>query len=410
MITKWIPMLWPAAWTDPASLDLLRDTPIKCLLTEKSPSLERVIAQAKQSNLMVADAAFAPERVTRLKGEWPGVKLTPSGAVDRASAGPTGAPWVDSNGWKIRLTAALHQGTDIWVEATPKAPRLFAESYLIGVADAAVHGGRWIIELDDEFAAATAVHKPDALEKWKKLAGAAAFFTERRAWSDYRPEASLGIISDFAGKNEFMSHELLNLVARTNQQYRIISRNEASPSSFTGLKAVVYSDEEPPSADLRSLIGAFVHAGGLLITGPKWGEPPAEPAAGYEHPRYSLSSLGKGRVAVARPDFEDPYIVANDSAVLMSHRFELLRFWNVGAVGSYFTMAPDRKRGVVQMLFYAAAYFGNPSIRVSGRYRSARLWTLNQSEPGVLEMEHQEDAVELHLPPVSHYAAVELEL
>jgi hypothetical protein len=94
----------------------------------------------------------------------------------------------------------------------------------------------------------------------------------------------------------------------------------------------------------------------------------------------------------------------------MSHRFDLLRFWNVGAVGSYFTIAPDRRRGVIQMLFYAAAYFGNPSIRVSGRYRSARLRTLSRPETDAVEMEQQGDAIELHLPPVSQYAAVELEL
>jgi hypothetical protein len=408
--TQWTPMRWPAVWKDPTALDLLKETAINCLLIENPDNLRLVAARAQQEGLKVAAAAFPPTGVTLVKGEWPGVKLTESGAVDRASAGPTGAPWVDSNGWKIRLAAALHPRTEIWVEAAPQKPRLYGESYLIGVADAAAQGGRWIISLDNELAAGIAGRKADALRTWQKLTGAAAFFAARTGWSDFLPEAVLGIISDFSGKNEFMSHELLNLVARTNQQYRIIPKYEAAASSFSGLKAVLYPDEEPPAPDLRNRILSFVAAGGMLITGPKWGQPPGEPAAGYEHPRYALRALGAGRAAIARPDFEDPYLVANDSAVLISHRYELLRFWNVGAVGSYFTMLPDRKRAVIQILFYAAAYFGNPTVRVAGRYRTARLWTLDQKESRAVEMESQGDATELHLPAVSQYAGVELEL
>jgi hypothetical protein len=410
MIGKWTPMRWPVGWKDPSALGLLKGTAINCLLIEKGDDLGAVLARAQQEGLKVAEAGSSPAGVIVVEGEWPGVKLTESGAEDRASAGPTGAPWIDSNGWKVRLTAALHPGSDVWVDAAPQKPRLFPESYLIGVADAAAHGGRWIISLDNQLAAEIAGRKPEALETWKKLTGASGFFAARTDWLDYLPEAVLGIISDFSGSNEFMSHELLNLVARTNQQYRIIVKSKVSESSFTGLRAVLYADEEPPTPDLRNQILAFVQAGRMLITGPKWGRFPGAPADGAEHPRFALHVLGKGRLAVARPDFEDPYLVANDSVVLISHRHELLRFWNGGAVGSYFTMQPDRKRAVLQMLFYAAAYFGNPMVRVAGQYHTARLWTLDQPVPRSAEMESQKDAVELHLPPVSQYAAVELEV
>src|ERR1035441_7739784 len=72
-----------------------------------------------------------------------------------------------------------------------------------------------------------------------------------------------------------------------------------------------------------------VSAGGLLITGPKWGVPPGMPAT-EEHPRYAARTLGKGRLAIAKADPDDPYVLASDSALLISHRYELLRFWNGG--------------------------------------------------------------------------------
>ena len=79
-------------------------------------------------------------------------------------------------------------------------------------------------------------------------------------------------------------------------------------------------------------------------------------------------------------------------------------------MASYYTMAPNRKEAVVQVLLYAN---GPPrsdvSLRVAGQYRAARLWTLDRPTAGKVDMETQKGAVELHLPAISQYAAVELE-
>lgn len=402
-------MRWPGAWKTPSALSLLKGTAVNCLLVERSADLQAVVTQAKQAGLAVAEAASPPAGVRIVQGEWPGVQMSRSGGADRASAGPTGAPWVDSNGWKVRLEAALHPGAAVWVDAVPKAPRVVAGAYQLAVADAAAHGGRWILSLDDQLATGIADQKPEALDTWKNVAGAAGFFASHKTWSDYLPEAVIGVISSFAGDNEFMGQELLNLLARANQQYRIIVKTKTSESSWSGLRAVLYADAEPPAPDLRKQILAFVEAGGLLIAGPKWGTPPGTPAREEAHPRYSELAIGKGRVALARSDPDDPYILANDSVLLVSHRHDLLRFWNGGAVGSCLTAAPDRKRALAHLLFYANRGPDAASVRVAGRYRAASLWTLDRPAPRRLEIELQKDAVELHLPQVSQYAAAELE-
>ncbi len=411
MHSELTPMRWPAEWKDPAALDVLKGTAINCLLVERDVTLDPVMSRARQEGIQVVQPGVPPAGVKVIEGEWPGVKLSESGVLDHASAGPTGVPWIDSNGWSVRLEAALNPGSQVWVDAAPRKPRLFTESYTTAVADAAAHGGRWIVSIDSQFAAGIAVRSPEALGRWKSLTDAAGFFAARNDWSNYVPEAVIGIVSDFAGRNEFMNQELLNLVARTNQQYRIIVKSAFSQSSLSGLRALLYADEEAPAPDLRRQILAFVEAGGMLITGPKWGELQGIPMAGAHHPRYSLRAYGKGRLAVAQPDFEDPYVVANDSVVLISHRYELLRFWNGGAVGSYFAVAPDRKQALLQMLFYAFILGDNrPTVRVAGRYRAARLWTLDQPAPRSLDIEIKEGAVELHMPPVTGYAAAELEV
>jgi len=156
-----------------------------------------------------------------------------------------------------------------------------------------------------------------------------------------------------------------------------------------------------------------------LITRSAWHGIPGTPAD-WDHPRYAGRVLGKGSVAVAKSkDAADPYMMANDAVVLVSHRFDLLRLWNTGSVSAYLSEAPDGKRAVVQMVFYAREMNGamaahgpvNVSVRVAGRYRTARLLTfdkqplaLGQPDDHGIGMVIDEDSVELHLPPLSCYA------
>jgi hypothetical protein len=63
----------------------------------------------------------------------------------------------------------------------------------------------------------------------------------------------------------------------------------------------------------------------------------------------------------------------------------------------------------VQILFYAGFGPEESGVRVAGNYRSAKLWTLDGKSSSI-DMMSQKDAVELHLPAVAQYAAVELEL
>jgi hypothetical protein len=384
---------------------LLKGTPINWLLMEKAAGLEPVVEEAKKAGLNVAEISSPPAGTAIVAGEWPGVAMGRGGG---ASSGPTGVPWVDTNSWKVRLEAARRPGSNIWVDAAPKGTFIRPGSYRTAIVDAAACGGRWIISLAPQLAADLAEGKADALTTWKQLNSTAAFFTTRKDWAGYTAEAVVGVISDFAGDNEFMGQELLNLIGRSNQQYAILIKDKLSAAALRGLRAVIYADAQPPSAELRKQILDFVSAGGLLVTGPKWGPHPGT-AAKEEHPRYVTHTLGKGRVAMAKADPDDPWVLANDSALLISFRYELLRFWNGGAVSAYLAATPDRKRAVAHLLFYADRGQDHISVRIAGPWRKAKLWTTDRAEARPVEVELQKDAIELHLPDVSQYAAAELE-
>jgi len=401
------PMRWPEGWKDPAAFDLLNGTAIDYLLLPGNSELSAVRDRARQLGIEVCDADRAPAGVEIVKGVWPGVQWPTSGA----GAGPTGVPWVDSNGWLIRLARAQHSDSAVWVDAPPPAKSFVtADAYLMAVADSAAHGGRWILHLDAPLASSLPARDQDSLGIWKRLTAAADFFGARKTWPEYAPVGVAGVISDFAGDNEFFSRELLNLMGRAGLHYRILLKDRVSAASFESLRAAIYTDAAPPTAGLRREILRFVESGGLLIAAPVWGEVPGAPLGGPQPAGYKLRAAGKGRIALADDVPSDPYALAADAAVLVSHRYDLVRFWNSGAARSFFTLSPDRKQALVHLLFYADRGPDSATVRVAGRYRAARAATVENPNLGNLGMAPRGDGVEVHLPQVSQYVALELDV
>ena len=327
------------------------------------------------------------------------------------SAGPTGAPWVDSNGSAIRLNRALHPDAAVWVDAPP-TPKTFitADSYLIAIADSAAYGGRWIIALDEPLTRGLASRDPQSLEIWDKVTATAGFFAAHAAWPDYQPVALAGVISDFEGDNEFFSRELLNLMGRAGLHYRVLPKGRISPASFAGLRAVTYIDAAPPNPEVRQQVLRFVESGGLLIAAPNWGAVEGAPLADSQLAGYRVYPLSKGRIALAEHDPADPYSWATDAGLLISHRYDLVRFWNSGAACSFYTMAPGGKQALVHLLFYAMRGPDSATVRVAGRYRVARASTIDKPAIDRLAMAPQANGVEVRLPQVSQYVALELDV
>jgi hypothetical protein len=402
-------MRWPAAWKTSALLDLLRDSPVNYLLVDGKEAAQRLAADAAARSMRLKVSAEPAEGVELVNGDWPGTKAAGAGENERAAAGPTGEPWIDSNGWRVLLAKALHTGREIWVEAAPAAPRLYPESYIAGVADAAAHGGRWLIQFDEKLAAAIAGGDNAGLATWKRTLAAARFFADWR-WQGMQEVALVGVISDFTGPNEFLGQEVLNLLARANQQYRVLPTGTTGAGSLDGLKAVLYLDQNAPSPALGNLLTGFVQQGGLVISGPAWGALTGAPDRADPDPKYDVRRQGKGRIAVPFQAEDDPYLLVQDAMVLISHRNDLLRFWNGGALRACLAASADRRRALLQLVFYANARAGDATIRVAGAYRTARLFTLDGGPAKDVGVLPEKGAVELHLPAVAQYGAVQLDI
>jgi hypothetical protein len=422
----WIPLRWPREWEDPALLELLEGTPVNCLVTEGAPP-PKVAGKARAAGLQLFDSQrqdgvlwterakaqwSSPAPVVALTDVvWPGVPVAREGGA--ADAGPTGLPWVDSNGWKIQLARALGPAKTIWIaaEAPAQAGIVLPAAYLLAVADAAAYGARWAIWLDNELRAGLAHKSGAALRTWRDMAGALRYFEERRAWKTLEPLGTVAVVSDFTGPNEFMSTEILNLLPRRGLPYRVVEKAGAAQALFDGLAAVIYPDREPPGAGLRASLEAFVRQGGLLVANAGYPAPPGAPAPADVHRRFRVRRVGKGRIALPTGELEDPYLVAADTHLLASHRHDPVRLFNTGTLNVHLTGAPDGRRALLQAINFAMRPSGNPvSAAFRRRYRAAHISTLEAPRPAPLELHPTESGgVEAHLPRFAVYAAIELE-
>ena len=451
--SRWVPIRWPDDWRDVSLLELLKGTPVNCLVVgwgkENLPpafleqgrqvglsfvgivdaASDRAAALSSAKSAGVAAVAVAdPAGVGLPAIAWAEKAKLPWGSKAGAFAvsdavwpsipprktaegGPTGAPWVDSNGWIIQLARTRAQGRPVWVAAAPpKIDFVRTAQYLLAISDAYAYGGRWVITLDEKLRAALRDRKTPALTMWKNMMNAVRFFEQHRDWERFAVQANIAVISDFSGDNEFAGNEILNLLPRRGVPYRIVEKAHAADVPLNGMKGVLYPDGEPPAEAVRKKLAEFAESGGVVVASAKWPAPQGLTPTMDSYRRWNVYAIGKGRLAIAKEEGQDPYLTAGDAQVLISRRNDLVRYFNFQSLNGYYTAAADGRKAVLHTVNYAMRTFGHPvSVAFMRRYRSARMWRFDAESPTALEAAATETGVEVHLPPFGVYAAIELD-
>ena len=238
----WVSARWN--WTEPASLDLLKNTPINCLLINWTPSqaesaaafaaraFERgiatlavlypksdAVAAARQAvrahlNGIVLDGEFPAGTAARVRdaiadakaivieltsrrsmdlsapapilgtyqGVWAGIQVMEDG---HAKSGPSGSAWIDTNGGFIRAVRAWTDAP-LWLGNLPPPKSLVtAERYLQVICDAAMVGARWVLSIDDDFAGRLKANEEAAVKSWARIAQHLKFMArQKNSWVD----------------------------------------------------------------------------------------------------------------------------------------------------------------------------------------------------------------------------------
>jgi hypothetical protein len=447
-----------AAWLNPKALSFLKAGPVNAIVvtwatgtpndSAQQTALQPLLAEAKKRGIAVigrvtgkisdvpatglsavisdnpvagnvktisavraADASSgAGTQVAISDASWPRIPTqwrTRSGERSAGTeAGPTGAPWVEANGWRCALAAAKAPGRDIWVIAEPPEDVVGYRPphYALAVADSAAYGASWIIAFDADTRSALA--EGGGKDSWKAVCDAVQFFRAHKSWSEQPDVARLGIVSDFAGPNRFLGQEILNLAARRYLPYRVIDLARLTDASLNGLNTALWGGQKAPEASVKAILAKFVDNGGQLII-PASGSSlvSGNPTGNFEN-RFYYYPQGKGKIALATKPWSDPWLLAADTHLLLGRKQDVIRTFNAGSCNVRYTRGPNS--AVAQVVNYTARPFGYPAtLYVAHPYRTARWWTLSGIDNQPLELKEKGGGVEVYLPEFVSYAAIE---
>ena len=428
-----------ANWYDPATLDLLRDSPLNCLLVTWSAGAADAVERRQQA-LVKAYATEAHRRGIAMLGlVYPGADPEkfmpaaadarldgivlegkfPSGSAARIAgtvviplegdspsarnladmgirAAPSSEPWIESNIWRVRAARFFEPGRPAWISYRIDRPK--EADYARSIADAAVAGGRWIVDLDETLRVKLRRGEPGALAVWRRIADCLRFAEDHAAWRGFVPFGKLGIIVE-PGAGSEMADEYLKLVARRQVPYRLMMRAQLTEAALAGFRAVLATELAPPTTTERKLLTRFAESGGLVVGGPDWGEIPAgEP--------YVERPLGKGRMALYRSP--DPESIAREMRELLSLKDAGLIAFNVPTVLTCASREPGGSHLLVQLLNYSDTQATDITIRVNGVFKTARLFTPG-AEPADLATNAARGATDITIPKLGFWGGVLLE-
>ena len=358
------------------------------LRARKSPALVIPIA-ASASAVRTEEAALLA-----VEGAQPNVRNLSDMGI---RAGASAEPWIESNIWLVRSFRLGPAWRPIWVSHEPAAGA--EQDYTRAVADAAVAGGRWIVAIADGLRAPLLRGEAAALDTWRAAAGYLRFAEDHAEWRRFTPYGNLAIILDTAAAVPEVPDEYLNLVARRQVPYRLLTRSELSPRALAGYQAVLAADLAPPTAGERKILLDFAERGGLVVMGPSWGGAPKDEP-------YVEIPAGKGRVAVYKEDPPDPESVAREMLELLAPQVMGLNVFNLPSGITYVSSADSGRRVLVGLLNYAATPANRVTIRMHGAFSGAHLYTPENAPLSLAARSTRNGATEVLIPRLSGWGAV----
>lgn len=412
-VQQWVPFEWPESWAGAERLRLLEGTPFNCLLLGDAHGRVREAAEARGficpagvrwQSWREAEWSKPGELLAISDGFWP--ELSSKGD-DSEEAGPTGAPWLDANGWLIEMARArLPAPAAVWIKSDlPEDQRgVRWQHYQLNLIEAWAYGARRPLALAAPHAEALARGEAAAAAGWKAIQAAQKWMDGHEAWRAYAPFARLAVASDFTGPNEYISTETLLLAARLGIAFVPLDRARFNAGGLAQQKALLWCDPVPVPAAVRP----WVEQGGTLIAMPaalkEW-----QSGAVHDdsHPRFRVHRTGQGRIAAARAEFDDPWLLAKDAHLLMSRRHDAVRLFNAGSL--QYRHAHAQGRHVVHLLNYTLRPSGNQTaIQIALPVRAARLHV--PGKPAVeIALSREIGGLETYVHAAPVYTAVEFE-
>jgi hypothetical protein len=437
---QWVPARWN--WTEPKTLDLLKESPLNCLLLEKSSpefntaAAERGIATLRvvRPGANVADAAggAAAQKFTGIvlegdfpqgtaatlretsklpvieltsrakldvaaaapvigtyEGVWPGIQVQPDG---HAKAGPTGSAWIDTNSGFLRSARAYTKAA-IWLgQLPPKDTIVGAARYAQVAADAAFAGGRWIVALDERFSKRLYDGEAAALQDWGAINGVLSFYAKHPEFNALQPAGALALVQDIDG-GALLSGGILDMIAVKHTPVRPIPRGQLSSEALKGASMAVNVDAGSLTPEQREILRAFARSGGTLLTGPPAWKDRSAPQAGH--------------ITLEKAELDRLNDIWRDVQSMIGRKNLGARLFNVSSILSNLMASQDGKQLYLHLVNFADFPVENVTVYVAGQFRQATLLTPEGERK--LEVYKTEEGAGIDIDKLSLAAALRLD-
>jgi hypothetical protein len=373
-------------------LSVLEGTPVNCLVVEK-PGW-----QPDKGGLRV----FAPEALERQRlsldktGEvlataqalWPGIKVQKGGAV---VAAPTGAPWIETNGGFVRfLRGAAGPGPEIWLmNPPPRDAVLSPQKYIQAIADAAMNGAHWVIDLDPGFRSALASGDAKAQAGWQRIARVLRFYAEHHAECDLPEAGALAVVED-AAAGGLLSGGFLDMIGARNIPVRALPPGRLAEARSGDYSLLLNIDPSALSDEQKTRLRELARGGATLLNAP---------------PGWRLESAPDGMT------FDPAQVKRVDEAWREINSLIGRRNFGVRLFGAPGVLTSFRRGEGGRMALHLVNYTDYPveaiTVHALGRYGKATL--LTPSGPRAVECYETEDGTGVDIPKLEDVAILVLE-
>jgi hypothetical protein len=313
---------------------------------------------------------------------------TQRGILQISSA--TEQPWIDSNLALVGFDRAFRPIQTPLIDFKWELSDVLqqqqgpsTEDYLLAVAEAGALHSDLILNLHPNLEKALVSGSDEGWTVWERIAKYVEFYL-REGERPVAFQANVGVVTD----NYDTSYEAMNLMARHNIPFRVLSPSHLTLQGLQGLDLIVVF-AQPDEAAIRQVAG-FVNGGGTAILVSLHGSFPWQSSGARQVSGESvIYTMGKGKVIELAEGIADVGTFSKDVRRLLGKEKLTISLWNASTIVAIPYKFPGASAATVELVNYSA----DPmpvQVRIKGTYSVVRYETPEQGCCEVLTPTHQD--------------------
>ena len=348
--------------------------------------LEAIILTGRQS-----ESAELNKSLPKLRSAHPNINfvvLSPVGkrpqmrgsvVIKRGSvlevSSPTAQPWIDTNLALVKVEQRSNQGqvpvySFSWKQSSESgSPALTAADYSLAVAEAGAFHADLILNIDKNLLSGLSAHDPAAWARWNEVRSHAEFYS-RTAEQRTDAAANVAVVVDDLNPTD----ENMNLLARHNLPFKVLSALDLKLGSFEGFDVVVVF-AKPDTEGCRRIVDLATQGKTVVVVEANGSYPWHNSEAVRVNEHTVSYAVGQGKVLELSEPVTDPEAFAQDIRRLLGKGNMLMSLWNGLTTIAVPYRQDDGAMQAIEFVNYAVEQPLHVQVQVKGSYASIRYET-----------------------------------